>query len=401
MEKTTTGPLAGLRVIDLGLSWAGPFCSALLSDLGADVIKVESSQRIDILRWSGAFHEGIRDYESSGWFHATNRGKRSVALNLKTARGRELFLSLVTEADVLVENFAPRVMASLDLGVDVLLEANPDLVMMSMSGYGATGPEKNFIGYGDHLMHASGFASVTGHPDDPDTKMSTFYGDPVGGLLGAIRVLASLFGRDLGRQHDLSQVESLIAMMPADVVRASVGASRPRSADKHPDMAPHGFYRSRGTDSWVTVAVRSDEEWQVLRELMLADGVEVPALVTLADRKADEAGLDAAMQAWTRRLTAWQVTDLLQGKAIAAFPAYSSDHLLKDPNLAARGFHTWVTRPFSGTSVLPGPLFTMSDDGCQVRGPAPLLGQHSVEVLAEIEVDAAQVASLVDQGVVS
>jgi crotonobetainyl-CoA:carnitine CoA-transferase CaiB-like acyl-CoA transferase len=168
--------------VDLGLSWAGPFAGMMLADLGADVIKIESHHHIDILRWSGAFVDGLRDFERSGYYLACNRGKRSVTLNLKTERGRELLLDLIERADVIIENFAPRVMSGLGLAPDVLLARQPDLVILSLSGYGATGPDAGRVAYGDHLLHESGLAAVTGHPDDPPTKIATFYGDPVAGL---------------------------------------------------------------------------------------------------------------------------------------------------------------------------------------------------------------------------
>ena len=163
--RRSGGLLEGIRVLDMGWSWAGPYAGMILADLGAEVIKLESVHRIDILRWSGAFADGVRHYERSGYYTACNRGKKSVTVNLKNPNGRELVLRLVEHCDGVIENFAPRVLPGLGLGPDVLLERNPGAVIISMSGFGASGPERDQVSYGDHLLHASGFASITGSPD--------------------------------------------------------------------------------------------------------------------------------------------------------------------------------------------------------------------------------------------
>lgn len=399
--STNPGPLAGLRVVDLGLSWAAPFCGMLLADLGADVIKIESSARLDLLRFSGAFTHGVRHWENSGWFIATNRGKRSVTLNLKADEGRDTLLALVRDADVLLENFAPRVMRGLGLAAEVLLEVNPRLVVISMSAYGATGPEANYTAYGDHVMHASAFASITGHPDDPDTRIATFYGDPVGGLFAALRAVASLASGEVGVQHDLSQMEALTAMMPAEVARASAGEPRQRTADKSPDMSPHGFYRCQGHDEWVAIGVRSDDEWHAMRSVLVGAGFDAPVAATLVGRKAVESELDQLVSAWTASRSPWTVTDELQAVHVPAFPVYSADHLLKDPNLAGRDFYQWIDRRPTGPTILTGPIFRFDRDGARVTGPAPRLGEHNHEVLVgELGMSPERLADLVDRGVV-
>jgi crotonobetainyl-CoA:carnitine CoA-transferase CaiB-like acyl-CoA transferase len=381
------GPLEGIRVLDLGWTWAGPFAGMILADLGADVIKVESGDRIDVLRWSGAFADGVRGFEHSGYNNSCNRGKRSVTLDLKHPEGRRLVLALAAICDVAIENFSPRVLPGLGLGWDDLSAANPSLVMLSLSAYGATGPESGYIAYGDHLLYASGMAAVTGHPDDPPTPIGTFYGDPVAGIYGALAVLAALEERDrtgAGRHLEYAQVEGLLSMIPGPLLAASTGQEVPRLADKSPEMAPHGFFRCAGDDAWVAVAVEDDERWAALRRIVRASGHEVGDLPTLADRKRDEADLDRVVGRWTASRSPWEVTTSCQAVGVAAFPVMTSPRLLWDHHLHRRGFFAWVEHPVTGPGPIPGVVFRIGDDGARVRGPAPLLGQHNEEVLCDL-----------------
>jgi crotonobetainyl-CoA:carnitine CoA-transferase CaiB-like acyl-CoA transferase len=380
-----TSPLAGIRVLDLGQSWAGPFAGMLMADLGADVIKVETATRPDILRQSLAWVDGVPDLEHSGYYIACNRGKRSVTLNLKDPAARDVLLDLVARSDVLIENFSPRVLSSLGLDREALLARNPALVVISMSGYGASGPERHFLSYGDHLMHASGFASLIGHPDDVHTKIGTFYGDPVGGLFAALRVVASLvLEPGTGVHHQLSQLEGLVALIPTALMRSSAGEAVPRTPDKSDRMSPHGFYRCLGDDTWVALAARDDADWTRLREVLRSDGTELPDLPTLAERKQAEARLDELIGAWTTTRSPWDVTWALQGAGVPAHPLHSADGLLKDDHLAARQFFQWVPRALTGPSILPGVAFRVSGDGARVRGPAPRMGEHTEQVVADL-----------------
>ncbi|HLG66493.1 MAG TPA: CoA transferase [Acidimicrobiales bacterium] len=376
-------PLAGVRVLDLGWTWAGPYCAMVLADLGADVIKVESSRRLDMLRLSGAFADGVRHHERSGWYGATNRGKRSVTVDLKHPEGRRLVLELAAISDVVIENFSPRVLPRLGLGWDDLSAVNPKIVLLSLSAYGATGPESEYVAYGDHLGYASGLASVIGHPDDGPTPINIFYGDPVGGLFGALAIVAALDERDrtgVGRHLEYSQVEGLLAMIAGPIITRSAGWVVPRLVDKSPDMAPHGFYRCAGDDAWVAIAVDGDPAWAALRAVLDAAGVEVGELATLEERQEREAALDAAIGTWTAGLSPWQVTTACQSVGVAAYPLMTAARLAWDAHLHERGFFEWVTHPVTGPAPLPGVVFRIGDGGARVRGPAPVMGQYNEEV---------------------
>jgi crotonobetainyl-CoA:carnitine CoA-transferase CaiB-like acyl-CoA transferase len=377
-------PFTGVRVLDLGSSWAGPFASMVLADLGADVIKLESVTKLDILRWSGSFADGVRDYEYSGYYAACNRGKRSITLNLKHARARELVLDLAAVSDVVVENFAPRVLPGLGLDYPALRARNPDLVMVSMSGYGATGPSRDWVSYGDHLMQASGFAAQTGHPEDPPTMVGTFYGDPVGGLYAALGVAAALAARDRGAGGcwlDLSQLEALTSLMPVELLQADLGLPPARRGEGSAFQAPQGFYACRGDDAWVALAVRTDEEWARLRALLRSDGIMVASLETVAERLAAAADLDRALGGWTATRAPWQATMACQAIGVPAHPVHSAPGQLRDDHLAERGFFRWVHRPVTGPAPIPGVTIRMAGGRSAVRGYAPLLGEHNEEVL--------------------
>jgi crotonobetainyl-CoA:carnitine CoA-transferase CaiB-like acyl-CoA transferase len=259
--------------------------------------------------------------------------------------------------------------------------------MASMSGFGSTGPEKTYVSYGDHLTMASGLAASTGDPDDPYTKIGTFYGDPVGGMFAAMGILAALDERDRGaggRWLDLAQLEGLVSLLAAPLLRTSLGAAPERSAHHSPAMSPHGFYRCLGADRWVAIAVRSDEEWVRFRELLAGEGTDLPEVATLADRKAVEADLDRGVGRWTVERSPWQVTAACQARGIAAIPVLDPADLLRDVHLHERGHLQWIDRPLTGPGPIPGVVFRLSGGASRVRSYAPLLGEHNEEIFVDL-----------------
>ncbi len=382
-----SGPLEGLRVLDFGHSWAGPYAGMMLRDLGADVLKVESADRPEILRVSGSFADDVRDIERCGWFATTNRGKRSFALNLKHPGAAEVVFSLVERCDIVIENFAPDVLPNLGITVEQMRERNPRAITISMSGYGSTGPEASYRSFGDHLLHASGIASLTGAPEDPHTRIGIFYGDPIGGMYAVLAILSALRHRDLtgeGATLELSQVEGLISMIPTAVMKASLGEAVTRSVDKSDEMHPHGFYRCLGTDTWVAIAVRTEEQWAAFREVLRADGVEVAAYPSVAERLEARAAIDEVVEAWTQGRSPWQVTEACQARGIAAYPVQPAHRLLFDDHLAERGFFKVVKRPITGSAPVPGVVFRVNGDGARIRGHAPTLGEHNEYVYRDL-----------------
>jgi crotonobetainyl-CoA:carnitine CoA-transferase CaiB-like acyl-CoA transferase len=256
-------------------------------------------------------------------------------------------------------------------------------VLLSLSAYGASGPERDYVAYGDHLGYASGMASVIGHPDDGPTPINTFYGDPVAGMYGALAIVAALAeseGTGRGRHLEYSQVEGLLTMYPGPIMAAASGTPVERMADKSATMAPHGFYRCLGDDAWVAVAVEDDARWADLREHLRREGIDLADLDTFGERKAAEPALDAAVAAWTGARSPWEVTTVCQRLGIAAHPMMNSARIAWDAHLHERRFLQWVTHPISGASPVPGVVFRIGEDGAVARGPAPMLGEHNDDV---------------------
>jgi len=226
--------------------------------------------------------------------------------------------------------------------------------------------------------------AATGHPDDPPTPIGTFYGDPVAGIYGALGLLAALHERDrtgVGRHLELAQVEGILSMMPGPLMQASIGDTPLRSGDKSPLMAPHGFYRCAGQDTWVAIAVEDDARWADLRSLLRSAGHTPDEWSTLRARKAEEVELDRVVSGWTASLSPWQVTTSCQSAGVAAYPMMDAARLAWDHHLHQRDFFQWVEHPVTGPGPIPGVVFRVGDGGARVRGPAPTIGQHNEEVL--------------------
>ena len=277
--------------------------------------------------------------------------------------------------------------------------------MVSMSGYGATGPQRDYVSYGDHLLQASGFTQQTGLEQDPPTMIGTFYGDPVGGMYAALGILAAIAERDRGsggRWLDLSQIEGLVSLLPTEMVRAQIGSPAPRSAGRSEIFAPQGFFRCAGPDSWVAIVSRDDSEWAALRGKVRASGIDVGDFDSLAERKAHADEIEAALGLWTKDKSPWDVTKACQADGIPAHPVLDAPGMLRDMQLADRGFFTWVDRPVSGPGPIPGVTMRVAGDGSRVRGYAPLLGEHNEEVFTgELGVSGDDFRLLLEEGVIA
>lgn len=382
-------PLEGIRVADFTWVWAGPFCTLQLAHLGAEVIRVESAARTCVTRLLPPFADGQPGPNRSGYFNQYNQGKLSLALDLKQPEAIAVARDLAATCDVVCENFAAGVMDRMGLGYEVLRARRPDLIMIALSGYGATGPEREFVSYGPAQVPLSGLSSLTGYAGWPPMHVGISYGDPTGGLHGALAVLAALLHRDAtgaGQYIDLSQWETTVAMLGEGVLEQSLGgAPPPRQGNRDAAMAPHGVFRCAGEQRWVALAVRDDGEWQAL-----AAAIGQPALAgdprfaTAAARKANEDALEALLGAWTRPRQAEVVVAQLQAAGIPASVSMSSRDLAADPDLAASGFFVELPHPEVGTRLHLGIPWTMSSTPCQVRRPAPCLGEHTDEVLTRV-----------------
>jgi len=402
-----TGPLEGIRVADFTWVWAGPFCTLQLAHLGAEVIRVETATRPCVTRMLPPWADGEFGVNRSGYFNQYNQGKQSLTLDLKNPRAVELAKELVAKSDIVCENFAAGVMDRMGLGYSVLQQVKPDIIMIALSGYGATGPEREFVSYGPAQVPLSGMSSLTGYRDWPPMHVGISYGDPTGGLHGAVAVLAALLYRartGRGQFIDLSQQETTIAVIPDGVMDYTMNETQPlRQGNRSRQMAPHGIFRCTGEQRWIAITVRDDDEWQRFAARIghpkLAND---PQFRTLAARKANEDRLEEIVTEWTLAHSPEDATQILQDIGVPAFTTYSSKDLSQDLHLNAANFFVNLEHPEVGARQHVGIPWRMSGTPCAVRHAAPCLGEHTDHVLVEIlGYSTDQVTALKNEGVVN
>jgi benzylsuccinate CoA-transferase BbsF subunit len=280
-------------------------------------------------------------------------------------------------------------MDKMGLGYEVLRQLKPDIIMISLSGYGATGPEKDYVSYGPPQVALSGLSSLTGYQGWPPMTAGFSYGDPNGGVHGAFAVLCALLHRARtgeGQYIDLSQQEAAIMLLPEALMDYTMNATQPaRMGNRDPYMAPHGVFRCWGEDRWVSVAVGSDEEWRRMCTTMgLAKLGSDPRFATLEARKENEDELEQIITAWTQERSVDDVTLCLQKAGVAAYPSLDSKDMINNPQVQARGFFVELEHPEVGKRRHMGIPWKMSRTPCEVRRPAPCLGQDTEYVLGEI-----------------
>ena len=372
-------PLSGLRVLDLSRVLSGPYCTALLADLGAEVIKIETPGRGDDSRHFGPFVGG-----ASLYFALINRNKKSVALNLKHARAKELVLALAEKSDVVVENFRPGVSARLGLDYETLSARNPRLVYLSISGFGQVGPHAGWAAYDLIIQAMSGIMSVTGHPEGPPTALGESLGDLWTGLMGSWAVLAALQARarsGLGERIDLGMFDALISMQPTGLANLlASGKAPPRVGNRHPVTTPVNTYRCR--NGLVALVVTSDAQFKSLCEVMGQSDLAADARFrSNPDRFANEATLCAMIEAWSATLDVDAVVARCHAAEIAAGPVWDLAQAAGSAQVAARGLLRSVAHPvFGELKLAPQPAKFSRSAGTE---PArePLLGEHTGEVL--------------------
>lgn len=375
----TEAPLSGLRVLDLSRVLSGPYCTALLADLGAEVIKIETPGRGDDSRHFGPFRGG-----ASVYFALINRNKKSVALNLKDARAQEIVLRLADKSDVVVENFRPGVAARLGMDYETLSKRNPRLVYLSISGFGQEGPHAGWAAYDLIIQAMSGIMSVTGQPEGPPTALGESLGDLWTGLMGSWAVLAALQARartGQGERIDLAMFDALISMQMTGLANLlATGNAPPRAGNRHPVTTPVNTYCCR--DGLVALVVPSDVQFKALCEVMgraeLATDVR---FLQNPDRFANESALRAAIEAWSGTLDVDDVVARCHAAELPAGPVWDLAQAAGSAQAAARGLLRSVPHPvFGDLTVVPQPAkFSRSPAVAPVREPS--LGEHTGEIL--------------------
>ena len=382
-------PLEGVRVVDLTWVWAGTFGAMNLAHLGAEVIRLESVERADMYRRLGPRpNNAPPDLDCSGMFNQWNQGKKSVAVDLGSPRGIDLAKEFVRVSDVVMQNFGTGVMERLGLDYEVLRQVNPRIILASISGYGQSGPHRNYIGYGPSISPLDGISAVTGHIGGGPEEVGVSMPDPNAGITAALAVVSALARRDQtgsGDHLDISLLESSAVFgVEAWMQYAFNGTQPERSGNRDPWMAPHGCFPCLGDDEWVALACEGDAEWRVFADMIQSELAADARFASLASRKENEDELEDIVAAWTGDRDRWQVTSQLQAAGIAAFPTFTSRDIVEDPHLNARGTierlpHVRVgARPHTGVPW----RFSRRDNG--VRFPAPCLGADTEALLAEV-----------------
>ncbi len=383
--------LNGVRIVELGQLIAIPFATKLLADMGAEVIRIESCTRLDGYRLAGFYQN---DPSGEFWnrainFYEQNRNKKSLTLDLTQEQARETLRNLIAISDVFAENFTPRVIKNFGLEYQDLRRIKPDIIMVSSTGYGHTGPWSRFgaIGYGTEA--ASGLSSVTGYRDGPPAIPELPYADYTAGEHTVFAIMAALAHRAAtgqGQFIDISQTQTLSATVPEPLMDYTFNSRvQDRSANRDAIYAPQGAYPCAGNDKWISISVRSDDEWTSLCEALgHPEWTTDPRFASALSRAANHDTLDKLLAEATRTRDAIQLQTDLQTRRVPAGAALDGKALLFNEHLNERGFYEVVEHP-ARTSIPPLPYasrpWKFSRSPGSIRSSAPTLGQHNSEIL--------------------
>ncbi|MYG25335.1 MAG: CoA transferase [Boseongicola sp. SB0677_bin_26] len=384
-------PLEGVRVCDFTWIWAGPFCTQILAHLGADVIKLESPDHLCMFRRLPLNPPDSPPpaHDTSGLFQLYNSDKRSVGIDLSHPDAAEVVARLVAISDVAVDNFGVGVMDRLGFGAEQLRAINPDIVIASLSGYGSTGPCAEYAAYGPAGGAFAGLYASNGYEDGSALETGVAVGDPCTGITAAWAVVASLSARrhsGIAATIDVAMTEAVAATVGEGWMQYVTDGRSPAPLGNHdPIWSPHNCYRASGDDEWVTIACTDERMWQSLCTVVDPGLAQRPEFASAADRKRNETELDAAISAWTQTRDRWQITEALQAAGITAFGSVTSHELWTgDAHFEAIGMLERPHHPLTGDRVVPGIPWRLRDGPNGLRRPAPLLGQHTVEVMTDV-----------------
>lgn len=382
-------PLEGIRIVDFTAYWAGPLPTAIIGDLGAEVIKVESIQYPDLFRIVAVSGDPAEVYERSAPFNATNRNKLGLTLDLTRAEGVNLFKELVRRSDAVVQNYSPRVMPQLGLSYEQLREVNPAIVLTSVSGFGHEGPWRDYVSFAAIGEALSGISGISGYTGEGALIHGVGVSDPFAGFMAAFSTLAAIHhahATGQGQHVDVSQLEASMQYIADALLEFEfTGRVRKRETNGDPAMAPHGAFPARGDDAWITISVANNEQWSVLASAIgdppwaREDRFATP-LARLRNRDA----LHELLAQSTARFDRFELARDLQSRGVPAAPVLAPSDSIKDPQLDAAGFFQHVDHPTAGRH--PYPSFPARIDGeyPPIKRVGPMLGQDNRYVLSKI-----------------
>jgi crotonobetainyl-CoA:carnitine CoA-transferase CaiB-like acyl-CoA transferase len=402
---TSNGPLADVKMLDFAWVMAGPAGTRMLADYGAQVVRIESPQRIDTARTLQPYQDNSFGADSSGLFNNCNAGKLGIAIDLGNPRSREVVLDLVRWADVVTESFSPKAMRKWGLDYDSLRKVRPDIIMLSTCLFGQTGPLRQIAGFGNMAAAISGFSNLAGWPDRTATGVFGAYTDYIAPRYTAIAILAALEHRRRtgeGQYIDQAQAESAIHFLTPAVLEYSVNDREPqRAGNADRDMAPHGVYPAVGDDQWVAIICRNDSEWRSLCDVMgAAELAEDARFATMQARIANHADLDAIIGSWTATRSATEIEESLQARGVPAYQVQNSSQAWRDPQFKHRGHFVEIEHQTLGRTTVEGPRTHLSRTPGKVLRAAPSLGRDNQYVMEKLlGYDQDRISDLVVAGV--
>lgn len=382
-------PLEGIRVADFGWILAAPQGTAWLGVMGAEVIRIESHQRLDPIRFLGQNPRDLKGPDGSPLFNGLNYSKKGVTLNLGHPRGVALAKEIVRRSDLVVENFTAGMMKRWGLAYEDLCQIKPDIVMLSGSPLGQYGPDSHCVGWGPITQASAGICHLTGYPDGPPVSLGGTWPDYMVGVVMAYATLAALYHRrrtGKGQHIDLAMAEVVTSMLPEAIMDYVMNKrDRGRQGNHDEVMVPHNVYRCQGEDKWVAIAVDSEEEWHNLCQAVgHPEWLMDERFKDRRSRKIHENEIDTLLTIWTRERTQTEIMHLLQNAGVAATPVYDTESLIADPQFQHRNFLVSSGHPVTGdhsVAGIPG-KYSAIDQLCYT--PAPGLGQHNEEVFGKL-----------------
>jgi crotonobetainyl-CoA:carnitine CoA-transferase CaiB-like acyl-CoA transferase len=412
MTKATL-PLTGMRVLDLSYVFAVPYMAGLLSDLGAEVIKIEAPHKLDQTR-GRAFgpyldNDPAQDpWNRSGIFYVVNRGKRSLAMDLSQPGGQEIFRELVAKSDIVLENFTPRVMRKWGLHYDELKKIKPSLIMLSNTGYGSTGPWSSFPSQGTTLEATMGITFYTGYRGDKPWKVGQSYPDFIAcwaGLNGLWAAIAHMRKTGQGQWVDVGMYQLGVALMPEPLLQKQLDGTEPiRMGNEHAEHVPSNLYQTQGMDQWLALTIQTDSQWVALTTLMQkTELASDPRFGTAPARLRNRDAVNALVAAWCLKHTSQVLFEQLQAHGIAAAPVLNSRDLLRNPHLKHRNFYETVSHPEPiGERPLIGRPYKLRFRDAHIKKSGPRFGEDNDSILREIlGKTPEQISALKDSNVVS
>ncbi|MFO8165678.1 MAG: CoA transferase [Desulfatiglandales bacterium] len=377
-----TKPLQGIRVLDLGHVLAMPTCTMQLADLGAEVIKIERPGIGDDSRHFGPFLKG-----ESTYFMSINRNKKSMTLNLKQEKGKDIFRQLVRKADVVTENYRPNTMDKLGLGYEQLKKINPKIIYASICGFGHHSFDQQRPGYDIIAQAVGGIMAITGYPDGPPTRVGSSIGDIFSGSFATIGILAALRYRDItgeGQKVDISMMDSVLSVLENAVVRYTVTGEVPsRIGSRHPSISPFDVFETK--DGWVVIGIGNNSLWERFCNIIHKEDLINDSLYKNNDlRSKNYDQLKPIINSWTKERYSREILDLLNKAGVPVGEVNTMDKIVQDPNIQMRKMLIQMNHPTAGKVTIANSPIRLSKSTYEEICPSPILGEHTQEILEKI-----------------